>query len=139
VRLFSPCFMGKLCFNIRRSKRANVLSAMALSKRFANSGAVALSLCPGNVRTNLGQNNAASWVVYEVFWFLHKTCSQGAATTIHACLNPKLKQHSGAYVIHDQVRTTAGCSEDVAEVLWRESCQAVCLTESEEAAVAADI
>jgi len=130
--------MRTMRFDLHRSKRANVLSAMALSKRFANSGAVALSLCPGNVRTNLGQNNAASWVVYEVLWFLHKTCSQGAATTVHACLNPALKKHSGAYVIHDKVRTTAGCSDDVAEVLWRESCKAVGLTESEEAAVAAD-
>ena len=123
----------------------------------------ALSLCPGNVRTNLGQNNRLAWLVehrsrpagarvavprsgdeasilsrrvfschgeeastpsrrafsyhgeeasilsrrvfsyhgeeasilsrrvlsleaYEVFWFVHKTATQGAATTIYAAL-----------------------------------------------------
>jgi NAD(P)-dependent dehydrogenase (short-subunit alcohol dehydrogenase family) len=120
----------------RRSKRANVLSALALAKRLRGSGVTALSLCPGNVRTNLGQNNFASWVVYEVFWFLHKSCSQGAASSVHACLNPALKAQPGAYVIHDRARTTAGCSGDAAEVLWRESCAAVGLTPAEEAAVA---
>lgn len=88
------------------------------------------------MRTNLGQNNYAAWVVYELFWFVHKSCTQGAATTIYASLKPGLEKISGAYLIHDKERTTAGCSNQVAEVLWRESVALVGLTPEEEAAVA---
>ena len=42
-----------------RSKRANVLSAMSFASRLEGTGVTALSLCPGNVRTNLGQSNFA--------------------------------------------------------------------------------
>jgi len=122
-----------------RSKRANVLSAMAFAERFSKDGVIgkvsAFSLCPGNVRTNLGQNNWGAFLVYELFWFVHKTCSQGASTSLYCALKPDLEQHSGSYFIHDAPRTTAGCTQEVAEVLWRESASLAGLSKKEQAAV----
>ena len=129
---------GPKFFAYGRSKRANVLSAVAFSKRLQAKRVTCLSLCPGNVKTNLGQSNGAAWVVYEVFSFVHKTVTQGASTTLYACLKPEFVDsaaYGGAYLIHDKPRTTAGVSEDCAEVMWRESAEAVGLTKEEEAAV----
>lgn len=75
-------------------------------------------------------------VVYEAFWFIHKSCSQGASTTIYACLLPGLQDHSGAYLIHATPRPTAGCDDAAADLLWRDSKAAAGLTDAEEAAVA---
>ena len=77
------------------------------------------------------QNNIAAWIAYEVFFFIHKTCTQGASTTIYAAVKPELKNLSGAYLIHDSPRLTAGCSDDVAELLWRESAEMVKLSKAE--------
>ena len=61
---------GAPFFAYGRSKRANVLSAISLANRYEGTdgngcGVTALSLCPGNVRTNLGQSNVVAWVMYE--------------------------------------------------------------------------
>ena len=69
--------------------------------------------------------------MYEAGWFIHKTCTQGASTTIYAAVKPTLKSESGAYLIHATPRRTAGCGDDAVEVLWRESAKLVGLTKAE--------
>ena len=50
-------------------------------------------------------------------------------------LSPALARASGAYVIHEAPRRTAGCGDAAADVLWRESVAAIGLSETEQDAV----
>jgi NAD(P)-dependent dehydrogenase (short-subunit alcohol dehydrogenase family) len=121
--------MGPL-FAYGRSKRANIMSAKSLTLKLKGTGVSAFSLCPGNVATNLGQNNKVARMLYK-YLPIHKNVSQGAATTLYLALNPNMASKSGSYFIDCEVAPYAWCSDALCEEIWGESIKVMKLTEKE--------
>lgn len=93
-----------------RSKSANALHALALSRRLAGDGVLAYSVHPGVIMTNLGRHlnddlmqqmmdrakeRAATTGQPEGFQF--KSPAQGAATQVWAATSADVVEHSGTY------------------------------------------
>jgi WW domain-containing oxidoreductase len=82
-----------------RSKLANLLFAVELSRRFEGSKRTANAVHPGVIRTNLGRHMGmaqnAAYSAIDVL--ISKNIPQGAATTCYVATNPGLAATSGAY------------------------------------------
>lgn len=81
------------------SKLANALTARQLAGRIAPSNAIANSLHPGVIRTNLVKN-LPTWqqLAAKYFgWMFMKTTEQGAATTCYVATSPDMEGVSGYY------------------------------------------
>jgi len=82
-----------------RSKLANALFSLALSKRLEGSGMTSNVIHPGLVKTNIART--APTVLRKGFeWFggiIAKTPEQGAATQVYVATSPALEGVSGAY------------------------------------------
>ncbi|CAI6335560.1 unnamed protein product [Periconia digitata] len=112
-----------------QSKTANILFAVALSKRLESKGVRSYSLHPGNIKqTGLAAGvDPQSWpVIMKLFEEKdmeipkEKTLEQGAATSVAAALDPQLDSASGAFLDDCQVAKALGyaSSEENAEKLW---------------------
>jgi NAD(P)-dependent dehydrogenase (short-subunit alcohol dehydrogenase family) len=103
-----------------QSKTANVLEAVYLNKMLAGEGIYAFSLHPGAVGSN-----GATEILAIVGGRLGKpkTIEQGAATTLVAATDPRLRPEEGVF-LSDCVVDQEGCpgyasDEVVAEKLWK--------------------
>ncbi|KAL8962585.1 MAG: hypothetical protein Q9193_001027 [Seirophora villosa] len=104
-----------------QGKSANMLFALALSKRLGNKqdgqGILAVSVHPGVMGSNLVRHigeeefNALGKMDrdlgYTDYWggfeSLRKNASEGAATHVYAAFDSSLKHHNGAYLVDSQV------------------------------------
>jgi NAD(P)-dependent dehydrogenase (short-subunit alcohol dehydrogenase family) len=85
-----------------QSKRANVLHAVALTKRLAGTGITANSVHPGAIRTEVFRDLTEADVQGALGWSAasgspEKTPSQGAATEVWAAVSPEAEALSGLY------------------------------------------
>ena len=119
-----------------QSKGANILFIRELADRLGGAGSSAskarvtcLSLHPGVITaTGLSRNmNLGPWVMDVYGWITGdaKSIEQGAATTVMACLDPALVQHSGAYLCDCKLKKTSehcrDVSREVRRALWHAS------------------
>ncbi|NND80964.1 MAG: SDR family oxidoreductase [Gammaproteobacteria bacterium] len=119
-----------------QSKLANLLTAVALSKRLAGSSATANSLHPGIIRTNLSRsmdgvrgflfnNPLTGFLVGKMMGA--KNIPQGAATQCYVASAPELSNVSGKYFADSNIERPSRYArdEDLAERLYEFSCDAV--------------
>jgi len=122
-----------------QSKRANVLHAVALTKRLAGSGITANAVHPGAIRTEVFRDLTETDWQGALMWSTQsgspeKTPSQGAATAVWAAVSPDLEGVSGLYLedchvaehIPSDNMGAAGVVEEAldpetAELLWAAS------------------
>jgi len=126
---YTLAMMGPM-FAYGRSKRANILSAKSFASKLEGTNVFAFSLCPGNVATNLGQNNKVARFLYKNIP-IHKNVSQGAATTLHLALCPNMGIHNGKYFIDLKPAMCAWCSDAICEEMFQGSLKVAQLTEKE--------
>jgi NAD(P)-dependent dehydrogenase (short-subunit alcohol dehydrogenase family) len=86
-----------------QSKRANVLFAVALTRRLAGTGITANAVHPGAIRTEVFRDLGDEAASMAIGWSAQsgspeKTPSQGAATAIWAAVHPALAGLSGLYL-----------------------------------------
>ncbi|MFT5571965.1 MAG: NAD(P)-dependent dehydrogenase (short-subunit alcohol dehydrogenase family) [Cryomorphaceae bacterium] len=119
-----------------QSKLANLLTAVAATKRLEGSGATANAVHPGIIRTNLSRNLTGlqgfamgnpitSWFVGKMMG--SKTVPQGAATECYVATAAELNEVSGRYFDdNNEARPSRhGQNEELADRLWDYSCGAV--------------
>jgi len=112
-----------------RSKLANALFSLQLSKNLAGSGTTSNVIHPGLVHTNIVRSYPA--IIRKGFDLvgplIAKTPAQGAATQVYVATNPALEGVSGAYFEDCNAVTVSGPNhvfdEDMAEKLWQVSLQ----------------
>jgi NAD(P)-dependent dehydrogenase (short-subunit alcohol dehydrogenase family) len=122
-----------------QAKRANVLHAVALSKRLAGFGIAANAVHPGAIRTEVFRDLTEEHIQGAIAWSAasgspEKTPGQGAATQVWAAVSPGADGLSGLYFEDCHVAEhipsdnfgAAGVIEealdpDMAERLWQES------------------
>ena len=86
-----------------QSKRANVLHAVALTRRLAGTGVSANAVHPGAIRTEVFRDLTEEHVQGAFAWSTasgspEKSPTQGAATEIWAAVSPELDGISGVYL-----------------------------------------
>jgi NAD(P)-dependent dehydrogenase (short-subunit alcohol dehydrogenase family) len=125
-----------------RSKSANALHALALARRLADDGMLAVSVHPGGIMTNLGRHldddlmnqmldraKERAAKSGEGGGMQFKSIPQGAATQVWAATSPDLVGHSGRYLADCGLGVPGGnvgrngcephiADEDRAEQLW---------------------
>jgi NAD(P)-dependent dehydrogenase (short-subunit alcohol dehydrogenase family) len=103
-----------------RSKLANILFARSLSRRFAGSDRVAISLHPGVIQTNLGRHVPDAPAMYARLQHMMKTVPQGAATQCLAAVHPMAAEWDGQYLSDCAPKDTlpAGRDDALADALW---------------------
>lgn len=117
-----------------QSKLANLLTAVALSKRLEGSKATANAVHPGIIRTNLGRsmggiqglvfnNPVSGWVAGIMMG--SKTVPQGAATQCYVATAPELAGVSGRYFSdsNEERPSRHGQNQKLADRLWEFSCE----------------
>jgi NAD(P)-dependent dehydrogenase (short-subunit alcohol dehydrogenase family) len=119
-----------------QSKVANVLFGIAANKRlYGKHGILSLAVHPGVIKTELGRSMAqetldAIDILRQKGMASYRTAGAGAATSIVAALDPKLrvgetrdgKENYGAFLIDCQISdgaTPGAVSSDEAEKLWK--------------------
>mmetsp|Transcript_76103 Transcript_76103/g.126836 ORF Transcript_76103/g.126836 Transcript_76103/m.126836 type:complete len:343 (-) Transcript_76103:90-1118(-) len=117
----------------RQSKLANVMFANALNRRLKGTGAIAVSLHPGVVRTELGRHmDFPRWkmmLLSPALLFCLKTPWQGAQTTLHCAMADGVE--GGMYYSDCEPKEMKGLPEGVAtdeamqERLWTQSLEAI--------------
>jgi len=112
-----------------RSKLANALFSLALSKRLSGSGITSNVIHPGLVKTNIART-APGWlrVAFDMFGgVIAKNPQQGAATQVYAATNERLEGVSGAYLVDCNPVQVSGdhhvFDAVMAERLWAEAQQ----------------
>lgn len=107
------------------SKLANILHALALTKRLEGTGVTANSCHPGAVKTEIGRNMNPILHALLIFPVLiaYKTPKEGAQTQNQLALDPELEKVSGKYFSNCAVKnpTKDAQDEDLAEWLWNKS------------------
>jgi WW domain-containing oxidoreductase len=106
-----------------RSKLANILFALELSKRFEGTPKTANAVHPGVIETNLGRHVPNREEMYERLKPMTKSVGAGAATQVCVALRPELAEVSGAYFSDCQVAETIpeGRDAELASALWAKS------------------
>jgi WW domain-containing oxidoreductase len=117
-----------------QSKLANLLTAVALSKRLEGSKATANAVHPGIIRTNLSRsmggiqglvfnNTVSGWVAGMMMG--SKTVPQGAATQCYVATAPELTGVSGRYFSdsNEERPSRHGQNQELADRLWEFSCE----------------
>ncbi|KAJ8732428.1 hypothetical protein PYW07_015027 [Mythimna separata] len=117
------------------SKICLVLFANELTKRLKNSHVVINNVDPGLAGTMIyhSLNMVRGTIIRLGCLFFFKTPWQGAQTALHAALDKKAGEVSGAYFRNCQIKSAvkrAYC-EKTAKALWEESVRLVKLTEDE--------
>ncbi|MFK8020513.1 MAG: SDR family NAD(P)-dependent oxidoreductase [Pseudomonadales bacterium] len=110
-----------------RSKLANALFSLQLSKELAESTTTSNVIHPGLVKTNIARR-APAFIrgAFDLFGgVIAKTPAQGAATQMYAATNPALAGVSGAYFEDCNPVTIHGPNhvfdDDMAQKLWKVS------------------
>jgi NAD(P)-dependent dehydrogenase (short-subunit alcohol dehydrogenase family) len=117
-----------------QSKLANLLTAVALSKRLEGSKATANAVHPGIIRTNLSRsmggvqglifnNPVSGWVAGMMMG--SKTVPQGAATQCYVATASELAGVSGRYFSdsNEERPSRHGQDQKLADRLWEFSCE----------------
>ncbi|MFT7526278.1 MAG: NAD(P)-dependent dehydrogenase (short-subunit alcohol dehydrogenase family) [Arenicella sp.] len=117
-----------------QSKLANLLTAVAVSKRLEGSKATANAVHPGIIRTNLSRsmvgiqglvfnNPVSGWVTGMMMG--SKTVPQGAATQCYVATAPELAGVSGRYFSdsNEERPSRHGQDQKLADRLWEFSCE----------------
>ncbi|KAH9645415.1 hypothetical protein HF086_000033 [Spodoptera exigua] len=117
------------------SKLCIILFANELSKRLECSNIVVNSVDPGYVGTRIfySVNKIAGFILTSISLLFFKTPWEGAQTALHAILDKKAGEVSGAYFMNCRKITPsrqARCDKS-AKALWNESVRLVKLTEDE--------
>jgi NAD(P)-dependent dehydrogenase (short-subunit alcohol dehydrogenase family) len=105
-----------------QSKTANVLLSVYLNQKLSGVGVQSLATHPGSIWTDLSRNldekHANIIKNTSSFW---KDLDQGAATTLVAALDPKLRDSEAMYMADCQFKEPAAWASDViaAERLWK--------------------
>jgi len=88
-----------------QSKTANILHAMAFTRRFAGDGVVANSVMPGSILTRLQRHISTERMIINGLLTADgapapnlKTAAQGAATSVWAATAPELEAVGGLYL-----------------------------------------
>lgn len=105
-----------------RSKLANVLHCMALSRRLEGSSVTVNCLHPGVVATHLLPGLLVA--VRPLFGTTVLSEHRGAETTLHLALSPVISGVSGSYYDEHclpQTPATIACSIELQETLWQRS------------------
>ncbi len=110
------------------SKLANALCARELARQISGTEAIANSLHPGVIATNLGQHLPA-WMQFAskyLGWIFMKSIPEGAATTCYVATSPDLRGVRGYYFSDCNVAEgTQYISDDaMAKKLWEVSTEA---------------
>ncbi len=113
--------MGAYC----RSKLANVLFTLELSRRMAGRGVTANCLHPGGVATNIW-SRAPAWtkpLINVVGYFAFITPEQGAEPIIHLAASPEMAGRTGEYWNRMKREEPIALAKDVelAGRLWERS------------------
>lgn len=115
-----------------RSKSANILFTVQLSKILAGTGVTAYSLHPGVVSTELSRNfnPYLMRLITCCFGCCYKTPEQGARTTLYCCLEPRIASHSGRFYedCHETRAADHATDGASAERLWNISMELCKLT-----------
>ncbi|KAK3801846.1 hypothetical protein RRG08_048433 [Elysia crispata] len=109
-----------------QSKLANVLHVKELAKRLEGTGVTAYSLHPGVVDTELPRHIGVFYNPIVLFlaapfrYFLFKTASEGAQTTLACALNPAWETVTGKYYSDCKEKEPSAPAQDVdaAKHLW---------------------
>jgi len=112
-----------------QSKLANVLFALALSRRLSGSSVTSNVLHPGGVRTDIVRD--LPWIVRKLIGLIFISPEKGAETTIMLASDPGLEGVSGRY--YDQCKLKApaesAIDEHLQETLWQQSLELLHLDE----------
>lgn len=107
-----------------RSKLANLLFTLELSRRLEDTGVTANALTPGIVRTNLGRHIhvplLAKPLVSLASWALLKSPEEGARTSVYLACSPDVEGVQGKCFAdcQEQKLLPKATDEDVAKKLW---------------------
>ena len=103
-----------------RSKTANSLFAVGLTRRWADDGIVANAVNPGGIRTGL-QRSFTPWqresldAAEAAGIFTYKSIAQGAATTLVAAIDPAFAHTGGHYLDDGREAYTVADDADMAD------------------------
>lgn len=107
-----------------RSKLANLLFTLELSRRLEGTGVTVNALTPGMVRTNLGRHVSipllAKPLVGLASWALLRSPEEGARTPVHLACSPDVEGVRGKCFAdcQEQELLPKATEEDVARKLW---------------------
>ncbi|XP_053358966.1 retinol dehydrogenase 14a [Clarias gariepinus] len=107
-----------------RSKLANLLFTLELSRRLEGTGVTVNALTPGMVRTNLGRHVSipllAKPLVGLASWALLRSPEEGARTPVHLACSPDVEGVRGKCFAdcQEQELLPKATDEDVARKLW---------------------
>lgn len=111
-------------FAYSRSKLANLLFTLELSRKLEETGVTVNALTPGIVRTNLGRHVYIPMLVKPLFnlasWAFFKSPEEGAQTSIYLACSPDVEGVQGkcfANCQEEQLLDKA-TNEEVAKRLW---------------------
>lgn len=108
-----------------QSKLANLLFAKELADRTAGSHVTAVAVHPGVIQTNLWKQSLFNRLVGGLV--KDKTIPQGAATTVFACVAPRIETPAlrGAYLVDCGPQPPSAIGQDVdktlRQALWKAS------------------
>ena len=110
-----------------RSKLANALFSLTLSRMLDPMDTTSNVIHPGFVQSNIGRNadGFIGWIYNDVLDMVKKTPAQGAATQVYVATAPTLAGVSGAYFEDCNPVTISGenhvFDEELAKRLWEET------------------
>lgn len=105
-----------------RTKLANMLFTVELSKRLSGTGVTANSLHPGMVASDFSAGNGVyGWFMRRLMNLRGISVEEGAATTIYLATSPEVEQVSGQYFANSQPATCSAAARDPAAAarLWQ--------------------
>ncbi|XP_066535832.1 retinol dehydrogenase 14a [Hoplias malabaricus] len=111
-------------FAYGRSKLANLLFTLELSRRLEGSGVTVNALTPGIVRTNLGRHVYIPLLVKPLFslfsWAFFRTPEQGAQTSVYLACSPDVEGVQGKCFAdcREEEPLPKATDEEVAKKLW---------------------
>lgn len=107
------------------AKTAQLLSMLIFNDRYAGTGVTINAMHPGNVKTNMGQNNGEFYKFFKKTFIDRKTKSPGisAEALYYLGVDPKLEAVSGKFfnLTTEEVPAPPALDKDAAEKLWEVS------------------
>ena len=108
-----------------RSKLANILFTVELSRRLAGTGVTANALHPGLARTNMGKGNGLRWALTaRPFFYLMSSPERAARAPVYLATAPDVATVTGRYFIRrrESAPSRAAREEEAQRRLWEVSC-----------------
>ena len=102
------------------SKLANVLFTRELSKRLEGTHVTVNALHPGAVSTELGRHTILATLALPIGWYILKTPTQGAQTSIYCAVSEEMEGVSGKYLKDCAIveESKGAQDDDAAKKLW---------------------